>query len=250
MVMTKKSPTRTALVFVVVAAVSQLFVAGLAKKTPRFPPAVPPERFGEGSIKDISLVVKNRDNASVIPELIGNYYGEMVTGYIKMQTHAGTHLVSHGYISPDSYTVDQLDFRTLVGPVLVVDIPEAIQRITADVLQSLNLPVGLKRVIFRTTNTIQKFIEKPFNPNYTGLTPDAATWLAQNTAIEFVGNDYVSVAVDDQRTEVYENLFAKPKMVAVEGLLLNDINPGEYTVYCFPLRLEAESSPARCILVQ
>ena len=39
-------------------------------------------------------------------------------------------------------------------------------------------------------------------------------------------------------------------IIPVEGLLLDDVAPGLYTVHCLPLKLiGSDGAPARCILV-
>lgn len=41
------------------------------------------------------------------------------------------------------------------------------------------------------------------------------------------------------------------EIILVEGLKLDDIQPGVYSVHCLPLRLTgAEGSPIRCILIK
>ena len=41
------------------------------------------------------------------------------------------------------------------------------------------------------------------------------------------------------------------EIILVEGLKLDDIQPGIYSVHCLPLRLVgAEGSPIRCILIK
>lgn len=41
------------------------------------------------------------------------------------------------------------------------------------------------------------------------------------------------------------------EIIPVEGLKLDDIQPGNYSVHCLPLRLlGAEGAPTRCILIK
>ncbi|TYI41290.1 hypothetical protein ES332_A01G009500v1 [Gossypium tomentosum] len=76
---------------------------------------------------------------------------------MKLQSvHSGTHVDAPGHMV-DSYfdagfDVDTLDLDVLNGPALLVDVPRD-SNITAKVMESLNIPKGVRRVIFRTLNT-------------------------------------------------------------------------------------------------
>ncbi|KAJ8571077.1 hypothetical protein K7X08_038049 [Anisodus acutangulus] len=119
------------------------------------------------------------------------------------------------------------------GPVLVVDTPRD-KNITAEVMRSLNIPRGVKRVLFRTLNTDSRVF-------------------GQNTDIKLVGVDYLSVAINpkDGLVKVHQLLLDPKDIIPVEGLKLDDAVPGVYTIHCLPLRLvHGDGSPARCILFQ
>lgn len=180
---------------------------------------------------------------------------ETYYGVITLNTHMGTHVDSPGHLFEDLYLsgfdVDSLDLNTLNGPVLVVDTPRD-NNITAEVLQSLNIPEGEKRVIFKTLNTDRNLMQmREFTPNYTAFTTDGAEWLVKNTNIKLVGIDYMSVAIKDEIVPVHKVLLARKDIIPVENLKLDEIKPGSYTIHCLPLRLpKADGSPARCILIQ
>ncbi|XP_075110367.1 cyclase-like protein 1 [Nicotiana tabacum] len=172
-----------------------------------------------------------------------------------LSTHSGTHVDAPGHFNDTlfelGYDVVSLDLRTLNGPVLVVETPRN-KNITAEVMRSLNIPRGVKRVLFRTLNTDRRLMyKKEFDSSYTAFTSDGAEYLVQNTDIKLVGVDYLSVAINpkDQLTKVHQLLLAPKDIIPVEGLKLDDAVPGVYTIHCLPLRLNhGDGSPARCIL--
>ncbi|CAI9090643.1 OLC1v1025460C1 [Oldenlandia corymbosa var. corymbosa] len=175
---------------------------------------------------------------------------------IYLGTHWGTHVDSLGHLSEfeDDPTVmaDSLSLNTLMGPVLVVEVPPE-TNITARYLQSLNLPKGLKRVIFKTVNTEKRLAEDKdyFHSNYTGFTGMGAKWLVENTNISFVGLDYMSVSICAKSVLHYVHfLFLTNNVIPVEFLKLDGIEPGYYTVYCLHLKVNIDGAPARCILVR
>uniref|UniRef100_A0A453L1F7 Uncharacterized protein n=2 Tax=Aegilops tauschii subsp. strangulata TaxID=200361 RepID=A0A453L1F7_AEGTS len=74
------------------------------------------------------------------------------------------------------------------GPALLVDVPRD-QNITAKTMESLHIPKGVQRVLFRTLNTDRNLMwKKEFDTSYVGFMKDGAQWLVDNTDIKLVGN--------------------------------------------------------------
>lgn len=149
------------------------------------------------------------------------------------------------------FDVDTLDLGVLNGPALLVDVPRD-TNITAEAMKSLNIPKGIIRVLFRTLNTDRKLMyKKEYDTSYTGFMKDGARWLVENTDIKLVGLDYLSVAADDDLVPAHLEFLESREIILVEGLKLDDIETGLYSVHCLPLRLlGAEGSPIRCILIK
>ncbi|GLT64529.1 hypothetical protein SLA2020_370150 [Shorea laevis] len=174
---------------------------------------------------------------------------------MKMATHAGTHLDAPGHMIDRyfdaGFDVDTLDLEVLNGPALLVDVPRD-SNITAKVMESLKIPKGVRRVLFRTLNTDRRLMyKKAFDSSYVAFTTDGAKWLVENTDIKLVGVDYLSVACDDHLVPAHLEFFEGREIIPVEGLKLDDVPAGLYTVHCLPLRLlGAEGSPVRCILIK
>ncbi|XP_076959199.1 cyclase-like protein 2 [Bidens hawaiensis] len=174
---------------------------------------------------------------------------------IKLPAHSGTHVDAPGHFYENYYEagfdVDSLDLRVLNGPALLVDVPRD-TNITADVMKSLNIPKGVRRVLFRTLNTDRRLMwEKRFDTSYVGFTKDGAQWLKDNTDIKLVGTDYLSVAAYDYLVSAHRVFLKNREIILVEGLKLVDLEAGIYDVHCLPLRLfGAEGSPIRCVLIK
>lgn len=173
---------------------------------------------------------------------------------LQMIVHTGTHLDAPGHFVNEHYKagldVSKLDLNVLVGPVLVVDTPRD-SNITAEVLEKLNIPRGVERVLFRTSNSDNQLMWNPiFDSSYTGFTTDGAEWLVlHRPEVKLIGTDYLSVAAFDDLKDGHIALLW-PKLILVEGLNLDDAEVGLSNLYCLPLRLlMAEGSPVRCILV-
>ncbi|KAI3703565.1 hypothetical protein L1987_73732 [Smallanthus sonchifolius] len=174
---------------------------------------------------------------------------------MKMPTHTGTHVDAPGHVYDHyfdaGFDVDTLDLRVLNGPALLVDVPRD-KNITAEVMKSLHIPRGVRRVLFRTLNTDRRLMwKKQFDTSYVGFMKDGAQWLKDNTDIQLVGIDYLSVAAYDDLIPSHLVFLESREIILVEGLKLEDIEAGIYNVHCLPLRLlGAEGSPIRCILIK
>lgn len=174
---------------------------------------------------------------------------------MKLPAHAGTHVDAPGHVFQHyfeaGFDVDTLDLEVLNGPVLLVDIPRD-KNITAKVMESLHIPRGVRRVLFRTLNTDRKLMwKKEFDTSYVGFMKDGAQWLVDNTDIKLVGIDYLSVAAFDNLISSHLVFLESRDVILVEGLKLDNVEAGIYSVHCLPLRLRgAEGSPIRCILIK
>ncbi|KAB2095039.1 hypothetical protein ES319_A01G007600v1 [Gossypium barbadense] len=147
---------------------------------------------------------------------------------MKLPTHSGTHVDAPGHMIDRyfdaGFDVDTLDLEVLNGPALLVDVPRD-SNITAKVMESLKIPKGVRRVLFRTLNTDRRLMFKRV--------------------------DFLSVACEDHLVSAHLEFFESREVILVEGLKLDDVPTGIYNVHCLPLRLPgAEGSPIRCILIK
>ncbi|MBA0698671.1 hypothetical protein Goari_000371 [Gossypium aridum] len=117
-------------------------------------------------------------------------------------------------------------------------------------MKSLNIPRGVHRVLFKTLNTDRRLMHRrEFTSDFTGFKKDGAQWLVDNTDIKLVGIDYLSISAYVDAAPTHHILLKSREIVIVEGLNLDGIKPGKYTVHCLPLRMVgADGCPARCIL--
>ncbi|KAL1317107.1 hypothetical protein HN51_069203 [Arachis hypogaea] len=174
---------------------------------------------------------------------------------MKLPTHTGTHVDAPGHVFDHyfhaGFDVDTLDLHLLNGPALLLDVPRD-QNITAQVMKSLNIPRGVRRVLFRTLNTDRRLMfQKEFDTSYVGFMVDGATWLVEDTDVKLVGIDYLSVAAFDHLIPSHLVFLEGREIILVEGLKLDDVPAGIYSLHCLPLRLAgAEGSPIRCILIK
>ena len=163
--------------------------------------------------------------------------------------HTGTHVDAPHHFLNDGRTVDTLSLDVLVGPVQVVQVPDEVGLITAGLLEKAAVQPGTLRLLLKTRNSrLWKRSVKEFDRGYVGLSVDAAEWIV-GAGVKLVGIDYLSVAPFNQSIPAHQALL-KPGIVILEGLDLNAVSPGFYTLYCLPLNLVgSDGAPARVILV-
>ena len=161
--------------------------------------------------------------------------------------HIGTHVDAPDHFLGNGETVENLSLDLLVGPALVVEVPVEGQ-ITAMDLQSITIPEGTKRLLIKTANS-QIWAEglKEFKEDFIAIEADAAEYLV-NQGVEVVGVDYLSVAPFADPAPTHQILL-KAGTLIIEGLNLSAIVPGEYTLYCLPLKIKgSDGAPARVLL--
>ncbi|KAK3156207.1 hypothetical protein QOZ80_2AG0104250 [Eleusine coracana subsp. coracana] len=221
------------------------------------------EEYGGGRIVDIThayrleLPAPGRDGLGPVTRLTESMANGSINNVseLRMVVHAGTHVDAPGHMVQEHFEagldVDKLDLDVLNGLALLVDVPRD-TNITAQVMESLNIPKGIRRVLFRTLNTDRKLMwTKVIDTSFVGFTEDGAQWLVDNTDIKLVGVDYLSVAAFDHLISAHLVFLNSPGIIPIEGLKLDHVIAGLYMLHCLPLRLlGCDGSPIRCILIK
>mgnify|MGYP001560227284 CR=1 FL=1 len=169
--------------------------------------------------------------------------------HIEMNAHVGTHIDAPLHFIPKGTSIDKISLDVFIGEALVVYLPK-VKEITARDLENLSLPKSIKRVLFKTSNSLlwDKKVKK-FKQNYVGLTADAASWLAKR-GVKLVGIDYLSIAKFSEAVPVHKILLGK-NIYIIESLNLTGVKPGTYKLICLPLKItNSEAAPVRAVLLR
>jgi arylformamidase len=116
------------------------------------------------------------------------------------------------------------------------------------VLESLALPADVQRLLLKTRNSLlwRSGIQE-FDPNFVALTAEAAQWVVDR-GMAVVGIDYLSIQRFADGPATHQILLGAG-VVVIEGLDLSQVEPGNYELFCLPLKLKGvEGAPARVIL--
>jgi arylformamidase len=164
--------------------------------------------------------------------------------------HVGTHVDAPRHFINNGRTVEQLPLEVLTGPCYVVQLPDGIDAITAEVLDRTEVTSEMKRVLFGTSNShLWARGESKFQTDFVAITEDGAEWLVER-GVQLVGVDYLSVAPYEEPIPTHVTLL-QAGVVVVEGLNLANIMRGFYDLYCLPLKIVgSDGAPARAILIQ
>lgn len=168
----------------------------------------------------------------------------------RLHAHTGTHLDAPLHHLPGGAPVDELDPGAGIGPCRVADLAHAPGDIGVAELRALDPRPG-ERLLLHTTNSRRDLLRAPrFTPDYVGITPDGARYLAE-CGVALVGVDYLSVEPPDAGAPRTHHILLSAGIAVLEGLLLADVPAGEYTLLFLPLRLSgADAAPGRAVLVE
>ncbi len=166
---------------------------------------------------------------------------------LEMGAHCGTHLDAPAHFEKDGFTIDAIPLENLVGPARLLHFPKH-DRIDLADLEPLDW-TGIQRVLFRTRNSDHWKTSAAFDPAYVYLTGPAARFLADRTIL-LVGTDGLGIEQFGNKEHPAHHALLQKGITILEGLYLADAPPGDYFLFCGPLRLEgAEGAPARAFLM-
>ncbi len=158
--------------------------------------------------------------------------------------HTGTHVDAPVHFIEGASGTDELPLDALCGPARLVRINDP-QAVRVAELEGADLG-GVERVLFQTRNA--ELIDDPaFRRDYVYLAPEAAEWLVER-GVRLVGIDYLSIEAFGAEPLVHRTLLGA-NVVIVEGLDLRQPPPGDYELWCLPLKIAgSDGAPARVVL--
>lgn len=168
---------------------------------------------------------------------------------LSLGTHTGTHVDPPGHFILGGAMVDSLPLDVLIGPAWVAD-TRGHRAITREVLERLDIPQGVLRVLFLTDNSALWDQRHEFARDFVYLKGDAAQHLVDR-GMQLVGIDYLSVEQFGSDRPVTHLTLLGAGVVIIEGLDLREIRPGRYTLVCLPLKIAGgDGAPARVVLIE
>jgi arylformamidase len=166
---------------------------------------------------------------------------------IEIGAHCGTHIDAPAHFERDGFTVGEIPPGNLIGPARHLHFP-GVDRIDRPDLEKLDW-TGVERVIFRTRNSDHWVKERTFDPNYVYLTGPGAQFLVERK-IRLVGTDGLGIEQFGHKQHPAHHALLGAGVTLLEGLYLAEVPPGDYILFCGPLRVEGgDGAPARAFLM-
>lgn len=165
---------------------------------------------------------------------------------IQLGSHCGTHFDAPFHMIQRGKKLDEFPLDVFVGKATVVELP-GVNSIGRGDLERFNWK-GVVRVLFKTDNS-GHWQDGTFYEEFVYLQPGGAEFLVER-GVRLVGIDYLSIDKFKSDSHPAHMVLMMKNILILEGLNLNNIAPGEYMLYAFPLKLhDAEGGPARAILM-
>ncbi|MBF0312884.1 MAG: cyclase family protein [Oligoflexia bacterium] len=181
---------------------------------------------------------------------------------LSLGAHLGTHLDAPLHFCPNGNTVGDIPLEKLIGPCLLLEISEADcpnNKIAPSALiHHSDLLKQHKKILFKTSNSREQLLHRPFTTNYTSLSEDAAKYLVSSFPhIHLIGIDYISIEAKGASTRgapVHRTLLSN-NIIILEGIDLSTIPipdscaSATFNLICLPLRINTiEALPVRALL--
>jgi arylformamidase len=171
--------------------------------------------------------------------------GAAAVSCLRLSPHIGTHLDAPLHLDPSGADVGSLPLGVCVGRCEVVALPGHDRPITREDLPSGWSP-SAPRVLFSTGTWPAG---APIPPAFASLSPALVEFLA-GADVVLVGLDTPSVDEPSAAWLPAHRSCVAHGMMILEGLDLDRVAPGFFTLVAVPLRLDgAEASPVRAFLV-
>jgi arylformamidase len=160
------------------------------------------------------------------------------TVHVGAHTDAPSHYIGHGE------AIHARDPARYVGPCQIVHVDVARgERIRP---HHLTVPVEAPRVLFRTGTFPDP---EHWNSDFASLSPELVAHL-HDRGVRLVGLDTPSVDPEDSKALESHHAIAERDMAILEGVVLDHVAPGLYTLVALPLKLDgADASPVRAVLL-
>ena len=169
--------------------------------------------------------------------------GSVNVGKMTLSLHLGTHIDAPFHFDDHGKRVIDLDPSVYTGPSRVIHLPHK-AKIEASDLDGHDL-TGVERLILKTDGWSDKSL---FPETIPELTPALADRLGE-LGIFLIGLDLPSVDAIDSKEMGAHHALAQNGVHILEGLVLDNILPGDYDLNAVPLPIvEGDGSPVRALL--
>jgi arylformamidase len=206
------------------------------------------------TIYDISLLLGEQSvdypgdppyRREVLSSLTGGAAYEL--SRLSLSAHSGTHLDAPSHFIAGGKSIEQFAAADFILPALVVETDDRAAVRPAEV-EAAEIRSG-DAVLFKTNNSRSGLAASgEFSERWVHVSePAGDLLLARKVAL--VGIDYVSIDKFDAPGAPLHQKLLSAGILVLEGIHLEHVPPGRYTLICLPLKLRAEAAPTRAVLM-
>lgn len=162
---------------------------------------------------------------------------------ISCDMHTGTHVDAPLHMINGGRTMEYFGLDKIFSQCRVLNLTDVEDRITKDDLKKHDIPSG-EVILLKTKNSYENRVT-----DFIFLAESGANYLVDKE-IKGVGIDTPGIERDQEGHPSHKKLLSKGIFI-VEGLVLKDVLPAEYTLMLVPLKIEnVEAAPARALLLE
>jgi len=165
---------------------------------------------------------------------------------ISLGSHTGTHVDSLLHVKNGEAGVESMPTNSFIGPSRVLDLTKVEASIKEDDLTFHKIRKG-EIILLRTRNSLRGY--RSFCKDFIHITEGAAEYLVERK-VKTLGFDYIAIQKFRSGNVNVHRILLEGGVTIFEGLDLSKITPGRYWFVGLPLRVRAEASPARVLLLE
>ena len=185
-------------------------------------------------------VYKNKPEKQPDYQTVTN--GHVTESRLTLDLHTGTHIDAPLHMINDGDTIETIPPESLIREVKVFDLTHVEDGIQEADLTTLDIQNN-DFVLFKTKNSFAT----EFDFNFIFLKESGAKWLVER-GITGVGIDSLGIERSQEGHPTHRLLFSN-NVIIIEGLKLDDVDPGTYKMVAAPLKLRGvDAAPARIFL--
>jgi arylformamidase len=160
-----------------------------------------------------------------------------------MTTHLGAHTDAPSHYDPAGASIEAVGLQPYIGPCRVIHC------IGVRTVEPAHIAPALDgtppRVLLRT---YERSPQAAWDSTFPAISPAAIELMAARGVL-LVGTDAASLDPQDSKTLDAHHAVRAHRMAILEGVVLDDVAPGDYELIALPLKLAGmDASPVRAIL--
>ena len=187
-------------------------------------------------------------NKATTIQTVHSLSGRSQISELGLSSHTGTHIDAPRHVFNKGASIEELSLERFYGICRVLDLTAYDVFIPRHALEEAKIQAQ-ERILLKTKNSHKGFTVFDKEKEYVYLAPESATYLSERD-VWLVGIDALSIKQRGSKdNSPHETLLSKGIPI-LEGLNLNAVVAGSYTLVALPLALQGiDGAPCRAVLL-